>query len=165
LDITELATWSSNAKSIATVNHVGVVSGLEEGVATITATFNGKKVETTINVSSAVLTDFNVSPSELQIPKGIVARFKAQAIYSDGSDFDVTDQVAWVSSDPIVAAVDSVSGIATPTIDGVTTISATFKGKEAKAMLSVTDATLTALTVDPSYIVLPKGVSKSYVAL
>ncbi|MFM5535667.1 Ig-like domain-containing protein [Aeromonas veronii] len=165
LDITELATWSSNAKSIATVNHVGVVSGLEEGVATITATFNGKKVETTINVSSAVLTDFNVSPSELQIPKGIVARFKAQAIYSDGSDFDVTDQVAWVSSDPIVAAVDSVSGIATPTIDGVTTISATFKGKEAKAMLSVTDATLTALTVDPNYIVLPKGVSKSYVAL
>ena len=41
LNVTSTATWSSNATGVATVSSIGVVTGVSEGSATITATYGG----------------------------------------------------------------------------------------------------------------------------
>lgn len=44
--------WKSNNESVATVNEKGEVKGVSSGLATITATANGKSVSVTINVQN-----------------------------------------------------------------------------------------------------------------
>lgn len=44
--------WKSNNESVATVNEKGEVKGISSGLATITATANGKSVSVTINVQN-----------------------------------------------------------------------------------------------------------------
>lgn len=68
-----------------------------------------------------------VSPSGETIAIGNMQQFKATAVYSDGSEEDVTDQVTWGSSHPEVLDVDE-NGLGVGIDSGITQISAEANG-------------------------------------
>ena len=77
-----------------------------------------------------------VTPENSSIEVSSTQQFAATGSYSDGSSADITDSVAWSSSDTGVAAIDA-NGLATGQAAGSTTITATF-GISGNTTLTVT---------------------------
>jgi alpha-tubulin suppressor-like RCC1 family protein/uncharacterized protein YjdB len=126
------ATWASSAPSIASVDAAtGVVTGMAGGSATITATSDGVSgsVAVTVNVPVATVT---VTPAldtlEAYDPKAMAA------ILRDAKNNVLTNRVVrWASSNPAIAAIDSVTGVLTGLDRGTVTITATSETKTGSA--------------------------------
>ena len=131
-DITTQVTWSSSDPSVATVNSSGLATAIAAGTATITATsttpssysISGSSGSTILTVNSAALSSISVTPANPSIPVGVTQQFAATGTYSDGTSYDITTQVTWISSDTLVATVNS-SGLATAIAAGTASITAT----------------------------------------
>ncbi|WP_198133190.1 Ig-like domain-containing protein, partial [Aeromonas simiae] len=93
------------------------------------------------------------------LPMGPTQQFQVLAIYSDGSDSDVTTQAAWQSSHPNIVQIDS-TGVARSLAAGEATITATFGGLSAHADVTVPPTTLSSLTIDPASLSFPKGIKQ-----
>ena len=87
-------------------------------------------------MSEATLTSITVSPSSPNISLGSSQRFIATGSFSDGSTFNLTNQVVWSSSNVVVAIVNA-SGVASSAATGMTTIIATLNGVSGSAVLTV----------------------------
>lgn len=85
-----------------------------------------------------VLSLIKVMPDNQRIAVGTTQQFIATATYSDGSTKDVSDQVAWISSAPEIATVNS-SGLVTAHGVGICTISATLDGITGSTTSTATD--------------------------
>ncbi|TQQ37835.1 hypothetical protein FLL84_11125, partial [Vibrio cholerae] len=59
----------------------------------------------TVNVSAAVITAIQVTPSPVNIVKGQTEPLVATATYSDGTSAQVSNSVAWTSVDTNTATV------------------------------------------------------------
>ena len=120
--------WSSSDASVATVNDTGLVKGLKNGTAVITATTsNGLTAKCTVTVSTPV-TSFSVSPGKsktLDIDKSFTFTSK---IYPANAD-DKT--LLFSSSDENVAIVDD-NGTVTAIAPGSANITVTAKSNPAK---------------------------------
>lgn len=79
----------------------------------------------------------SVSPADTSLPAGSARQFAAIAVYNDHREADVTNDCAWLSSNPAVAAIDA-TGLATGFSSGSTVITATFDGISAITSLTVT---------------------------
>ncbi len=137
-DITTQATWNSSDPSIATVNNIGLVTGVATGTATLTATFETISGSTTLTVTSAALLSIAVTPANLSIPRGTTQQFTATGTYADGTTRDITTQVIWSSSFTIVLTVNSSSGLGTAIAAGTTAITATSGTISGSTALTVT---------------------------
>ena len=163
LDVTGLVAWSSSTPTVASINTAGVATGVTEGSTTVTAMLNGQSASASLNVTAAVLTGLTITPPSATIPKGLTQSYSAQGTYSDGSTLDVTGLVAWSSSSPAVASINT-AGVATGVTEGSTTVTAMLNGQSASASLNVTAAVLTGLTITPPSATIPKGLTQSYSA-
>ncbi len=164
--LTTQVTWKSSDSTIASVNASGVLTGLQAGFVTITATdgatsgafsinvtaaqvtpasisvtisaaYGGQApVTTTLNVSNATIQSIAVTPSTATIARGSTQAFDAVGTFSDGSSQDITSVSQWISSAPAVAVVNQ-SGVATSATEGQTYVTATFKGVSNTAALTV----------------------------
>lgn len=120
--------WESNALSIASVDPIsGIVTGIGGGTATITATSEGVSGSIAVTVKVPVAT-VTVAPAldtiEAYDPKAMVA------ILRDAKNNVLTDRVVrWTSSNPAIAAIDSVTGMLTGFDRGTVTITATSETK------------------------------------
>lgn len=96
---------------------------------------------------SPQLIDVAISPLAASIATGATQQFAAQAQYSDGSSFDVTNLASWSSDTPSVATINS-SGLATGVSAGTANISATYQGvtSSTPAVLTVTSAAMFTIT-------------------
>lgn len=115
--------------------------------------------------SNPLVTSITVSPSSQTIATGQSAQFTATGTYGHGANHpsttsDITNSVAWTSSVPQVATINS-SGVATGISAGSTTITASIKGftgtLTASSTLVVTStgggspgAAVTSITIIPS---------------
>ena len=123
-DATEQAvTWSSSDEAVASVAD-GVVTPLEAGIATITATTADGDFtvacEVTVNAEVVPVTGVTLDYSELTLTAG----GETETLTATVSPADATDQtVIWLSSDEAVATVDD--GVVTPLAAGMATITAT----------------------------------------
>ncbi|WP_428772489.1 beta strand repeat-containing protein [Vibrio sp.] len=164
-DVTDQVSWNSTNKSVATIDGNGEASALAEGSSTITAVFGGVSSNgATMNVTAATITDLQVSPSTAAIAKGTGQAYTAVAIYSDGSNQNVTSQVTWYSSDSDIASISN-SGQAQGLAEGTVTISASFMGENSNnASLTVTTATLSSVQVTPGSSSIAKGTTVNFVA-
>lgn len=110
------------------------------GTTTITATsptFGGTPVP--------VLTSIFVTASNLSIAYPMAQQFTATGIYSDGSTNDMTKWLRWSSTDPAVASISGLPGVAISAAVGTTSIMTlpylTSSGPiSGSAMLTVTGA-------------------------
>ncbi|GFO53370.1 hypothetical protein GMSM_03770 [Geomonas sp. Red276] len=149
-DITTLVTWGSSDQTVATVNTVGAVTGVNAGTATITASFPGVAgASTTLTVLPP--TSLTVTPANVSLVAGSTRQFTATGGFADGTTRDLTSLASWSSSAPTVATVSNVSGsrgTATALSNGTAVISASVAGVVGSTTLTV--RTLSSITVTPA---------------
>jgi uncharacterized protein YjdB len=115
--------------------------------------------------ASASLTSLQVSPGTTAVGAGANQQFTAMGKFSDGSNKDITASVAWSSSDPAVATVNS-NGMATGIISGSVTITAKSGSVQGIASLNVTVAAinLTSISVSPAASSIPVNTTQQFTA-
>jgi chitinase len=118
----DTVTWKSSNNKVATVSDTGLVKAKSVGEATITATFNGKKISSQINVvelnTDKVVLEYGGMFDATRSNFGTVKTLKVI-----GSQ----DKVSWTSSNKNVATVNS-SGKVTAKGPGNATITANING-------------------------------------
>jgi hypothetical protein len=88
----------------------------------------------------------------------------ATGIYSDNSHADVTTQVAWSSSDTVLATVGATTGKALAIRAGSATLSASLQGHSASTTLTVTAATLVSIAVSSIRPKIALGITRQLIA-
>jgi len=148
-DVTQTATWSTSDGSVATVSATGLATGLAAGKSDIQASADMVSGSTTLTVTGATLVSIAVTPTNPALGVGVSQKFTATGTFSDGSVSDVSSNATWSSSDYGVATIDTTSHTATTIAAGSTTIAAAVGSVTGSTTLTVTQATLTAITVSP----------------
>lgn len=115
-DLTPTAAWSSANPAIATVDNNGLEKGrvhaLSAGTANITATYGDQSVTTSVTVFARTLESLIISAvtTPATIIAGTEKKFKAEALYTDGTRQDVTADVEWsVDNSNVVKFSDQLS--------------------------------------------------------
>ena len=116
-------TWTSSDKTIATVDSNGVVKGIAEGTAEITATADDVTSKLTITVNKVAVTKVEITGGSA-VDVGSEIELKATVSPDSATYKDVT----WASNTPSIATVDS-NGVVKGLKAGKTTITATADGK------------------------------------
>ncbi|MBU0744635.1 MAG: Ig-like domain-containing protein, partial [Gammaproteobacteria bacterium] len=128
-NITNEVTWTSSNQNVATINDQGLATTKKRGDATITATLSGKDSYATLHVTKAIVTSIKITPENPKIVHGETLQFTAKKILSNGKEKDITNKVAWTSSDLTKATIDT-QGLATSVDIGSVTITATQESLE-----------------------------------
>jgi uncharacterized protein YjdB len=149
-DITNTVTWTSSAPMIASMTVSGLATGLKLGTVTIMAVSGSINGTTQLTVNAANLASLAVTPGTPSIAVSTSQRFTAIGTFNDGSTHNLTNSVAWTSSSTSVATIGSGNGVAKGLTVGSTTITATIGSKTQTATLTVTNATVSSITVTPS---------------
>lgn len=170
-DLTDLVTWSSSDPAKVSISNAALSEGLARalavGTSTITASALSRTGAAVFTVTSALLTGLEVSPAQVVVPRGLTHDFVATGRFSDGTTSDVTDQVTWASSAPLVASISNASGSrgrASAVALGAATISASLSGQSASASLTVSPAVLQQLQVTPPVASVARGLSVQFTA-
>lgn len=170
-DLTAQAVWASSNTTTATVSNMatskGLVSAQAGGTTTLSATFQAVSGSTSLTVSQSTLTAIAVVPSNPGLPASFRLQFRATGTYSDGSTQDVTAAVTWASANAAVATISGAAtskGLATGLSAGTSSISATLGAISGSTSLTVSSATLSALTVTPASFSLGLGQSRQLTA-
>jgi uncharacterized protein YjdB len=157
VDVTSQVVWSSSVTAVATVANAagsnGKVSALAVGSSTITATLAGQTASASITVTSATLTEIQLTPAALTLGAGASADVVATGVYSDGSTRTITADVSWSSNAAAVATVSA--GHVVAVTPGVATLTATLAGVSATAAVVVTGATVVGLEITPPSATIP----------
>ncbi|TQQ55314.1 hypothetical protein FLL63_19090, partial [Vibrio cholerae] len=156
--VTNSVAWTSVDTNTATVAPSGLLSGVEVGTTTVTAMKDGIISNTvTVNVSAAVITAIQVTPSPMNVAKGQTEQLVAIATYSDGTSAQVTNSVAWTPVDTNTATV-APSGLLSGVDVGTTTVTAMKDGITSNTVtVNVSAAVITAIQVTPSPMNVAKG--------
>ncbi len=165
--ITTTVTWTSSAPSVATITGFGQATGQSAGAATITAQFGSVTGTAGLVVQSSPLTSVQIVPAAATVAKQTWMPFTAIGTFGDGSSQDLTASALWTSSDLSIATVSNVSGskgFATGVAPGTVTITALFAGQLGSASLTVTNATLSSITISPGSANIALGESQQFTA-
>ncbi|WP_421252615.1 Ig-like domain-containing protein, partial [Aeromonas sp. 600724] len=97
-DITRIATWRSDNPVVATIAPDGVVTGREVGTSGVTASKQGVVSDPVfVEVTSATLDAITITSPSVTLAKGQRRQLQATAIYSDGTQADLTRFATWQS--------------------------------------------------------------------
>ena len=165
--INQNVTWSSSDPSVATVSATGSVTGQSAGIAIVTAQSGSLSATASLVVEGSALNSIQVTPLNSSVPKTIQTQFKATGIFADGESLDLTSAATWTSSNSSVATISNAAftrGLAIGVASGTTTITAVFAGQSATATLTVTNATLNAITITPANPTIALGGSEQFAA-
>jgi Big-like domain-containing protein len=168
-DLTTQVTWSSSAAAIAAVSNLGVVTASSVGTTTINASLGAvTSPGAPVTVSPAALVSIQVTPPTPRIANGLTAQFTAIGIYTDNSNMNVTTNVNWHPSNPLVATISNAAGtqgLATSLAVGSTTITASVGAVVSNsATLTVTPATLVSIAVTPPNPSVANGLKRQFIA-
>ena len=163
-DLSEVVTWAADQPFVARIDANGEVTGVGEGVAQVSASYEGVKGNTAVTVHPPALLTITVSPNPSSLPAGESEPFTAKATFSDGSSADLTPSATWTSSESTIASISS-SGTATARAIGTTTITATSGSVSGSASLTVIPAVMVAMSIMPSSLSIPLGTSSQLQAV
>jgi len=161
-DLTSSATWSSSTAQVATITPAALATGVVPGTTTIGAALEGQNGSTILNVGPS-LVSIQVNPVTPTISYQTSQAFSANGTYSDNSQQNITNSVAW-SANPQVATI-APNGVASAVAPGQTAITATVGSMNGSGSLTVTSATLTSLTVSPSNPGIAAGTTQQFTAM
>ncbi|MBX9856393.1 MAG: Ig-like domain-containing protein [Gemmatimonadaceae bacterium] len=154
--------WRSSNPSVAMVASTGMVTGVSQGTATITAVSladSTRRGTATVNITGAVR-DLDVSPSAVSLFLGDSATLVA----SVSADPGIPTTTIWRSSNPSVASVSdegTVSALRVGTAI-VTALAAADTSKRATALITVRYAPV--VTVSPGSALLQPGGTRQFAA-
>ena len=127
--------WTSNDTAVATVTTAGVVTAVQNGSATVTATSGAASGTASVTVAQQPA-QIDVSPAaDTLFSVGDTVRLAAEARDANGNAVPGLD-FAWASADGAIATVDS-AGLVTATADGSVNITAEAGGASGAAAITV----------------------------
>jgi biopolymer transport protein ExbD len=123
-NVTQEADWKSSSEKVADVLN-GLVTSYGNGKAMITATYGGKT--TSVPVEINVATKIYLNKKEVSMKSGTQQILILTAVFSDGSEKEVTTDAEWSTSSYTIADVEKGKILASSY--GKTTITAKYGGK------------------------------------
>ncbi|KPK34447.1 MAG: hypothetical protein AMK70_07450 [Nitrospira bacterium SG8_35_1] len=166
-DITTEVSWIIEDNTIASVSNdtdsEGLVTAYSPGETSITAIYQDLAGSSPVVVTSSFLTAIEITPQNAQLQGGITEQYEAVGTFSDNSMQDITILAAWESSAADIAAIDN-TGLVTTIKPGTTTISAAWQDLQSNTGLSVSGATLTAITIIPEEGTIARGTTMQFEA-
>lgn len=157
VDLTATATWNSSDSGLASVSNApgsqGLVSGVLQGMVTVSATVGAITGNASIATTAAALLSIGCSASLGGVPAGTTDHLTATGAYSDGSVLDLTAHVTWSTSDALVATVSSLPGLAgtlNALLPGNVNVMASIGGVSGSCPYSVSAANLVSIAVYPN---------------
>lgn len=114
-------------------------------------------------VSPDALVSLTLSPSNGMVQPGKTQQFTASGKFGDNSVRDVSSKVSWSSSSTSVATIDN-TGLATGVALGTTTITGSDGSVKATTTLTVSNQTLSSITIAPGSAQLTAGQSQQFTA-
>jgi uncharacterized protein YjdB len=166
-------TWGTSNPEVAALygGYVGNAIGVTTGNSTISATYEGLTAPTAVlHVNPKTLSSLQVTPPTATLVAGATQQFTAQATYSDATGGDISNLVAWTSSNPTLVSVDE-TGLATAqtsTTGGTANITATTGTFSSSAVVTVpvtlTD-TLVSIQVVPTSSKIAAGTPEQLTAM
>ena len=125
-------TWSTSARTIATVNDAGRLTAHADGGAIITATVEGKTAELAVTV--ATVTSLAISRTDAVIVVDETLQLTAQPRDPEGRPLE--REVTWTSDHPEYVAVDE-TGLITGVAEGGAYVTATSDGVSERVLVFV----------------------------
>ena len=130
--------WTSSNPEVAGV-YGGVVSGIKDGTAVITAELNGKKAECAVTVRTLVpLQEIALNAKSQILNTGKTYQLTFQMVPEDANDVS-PEEAQWSSSNENVASVDR-DGLVTAKASGMATVTVRLGEKAARCDITVRDA-------------------------
>jgi alpha-tubulin suppressor-like RCC1 family protein len=154
--LTAAVTWNSLNPSIATVNGSGLVTGVTQGTAIITATSGGIVGRDTVNVGPAPVASVTLSAQGTHV--GVGATIQYSATPRDAQGNPLTRPITWGTSDSAVATVNA-NGLVTGISAGTVLIVATSDGVSGSDTLTVVFEAVATVGVDPSSAAVGAGLA------
>lgn len=151
IDLTHVAAWSSSDTSMAFVDPATglVTASSTTGTPTITASWLGTSATDVVNVKAKEVIGIAVHPGAPVAKSAETINFTARGTFSDQTTGALPAAEVWTSANPAVATIVAATGVATAVAPGSTTITVTSGGLTASATLTVTAATLNAISITP----------------
>jgi uncharacterized protein YjdB len=156
-DITGVAAWSSSAKSVATITASGLVSAVNIGSATISATFESVTGSTSLTVNAANLVSITITPANTTIAPGTNVQLRAIGTFNDGGTRDLTHTATWTGSNSAIATVGSGNGFVVGLTTGSITATATLGSVSGSTSVTVSNAHIVSISVTPTSPSIPIG--------
>ncbi|MCS3456727.1 uncharacterized protein YjdB [Aeromonas sp. BIGb0405] len=159
-DITDLVTWTVAPVDAAVVDADGLLTALLPTVGgTVQATLNGVNSNLAqLDISSPTLLNLEILDVPVNLIAGLLSQLKVNAVYDNGLVVDVTNQVTWSSSNPLLATV--VNGLVTSLLPGSVTLTAQLGVIDETVTLNVSNPTLDQMTVQGDLSDLPFGIQR-----
>jgi uncharacterized protein YjdB len=132
------ARWATNPTGVAMINQHGLLTAIQTGTVTVSASVDSVVGTSTLVVTTAPVASVTVSPTPVTLNVGGSTLLVTQLRDTAGSTLN-DRVVTWSSSTPGVAAVSS-TGFVTAIAAGSTTISATSEGIRGTASVTVIGA-------------------------
>lgn len=168
VDVTQQVSWHSDNLAVASIGVVGdkvIAKGLTEGLALISASYNGKSIYAQLNVVNSTAETLVITPASTVIPKGTATQYRAFLTTSSGDVIDVTTKVSWQVTDSSIATIDADAWLSALKM-GSTSITASLihnaKTLTAIAALTVNNAQLSTLAISPVDGIFPVGKIGAY---
>lgn len=151
--------WTSSSTSVATISQGGSVQGVSPGLATISATSEGRVGYADITVTKVPVTAVSVQPNAMTLSVG--QQYQLTALAKDANGIPLTDRVVtWLSDNQATATVTA-TGLVTAVGAGNAQINVVADGKASVANVSVTPPRkpVASVTVTPAIVSLQAGSS------
>jgi Big-like domain-containing protein len=155
--------WQVSPSNVATITAQGNLTGAGEGIAKVSAVYQGLTGSTSVTVGAPVLISIAVSAPQSSLPVGESESLTAIGNFSDGSTQSLTQWVAWRANPSAVANI-SAQGKLTGVGKGVAQVSAAYQGLSGDASVTVGSAALVGIAVSAPQSSLPLGESESLTA-
>jgi trimeric autotransporter adhesin len=162
-DITASVLWSSSSPAVATINNQGLASSVAAGTTTITATVGSVSGSTGLTVAAVDLVSITISPANPRIQQHTLIKFTAVGTFSDSSTTSNLSGLSWKSSKPQIASIRS-TGVANGKKLGSVTITASASGISGTTTLTVSNATLSFITITPATPSVALGSTEQFTA-
>jgi hypothetical protein len=123
----------------------------------------GGQIQQNNGGQGAGLSQVNISPQSPSLLKGGTVQLKAIAVYSGGTQQDVTTSAIWTSNNAAIATVTS-SGVVNGDGVGTAQISASYGNFTGTDLVVISPSALVSLSVTPNPLSLPLGESVQMIA-
>lgn len=140
----------------------GLVMGLSPGDTYIRAHYDGIATSRRLTVTEATVRSLEVTPAQPVVPLGLPVELQVFAVHTDLSVENVTASALFLVDDPTLCSISNAR--ITAKSPGKTTATVSYQGVLAHFDITVTAASVQSLSVDPSMVSLPAGLSQRFVA-
>jgi trimeric autotransporter adhesin len=156
-------TWVVSPSKVASINAQGDLKALAQGVAQVSATYQGLAGSTSITVGQAALLQIAVASAQPSLPVGESELLTATGSFSDGSSQNLTDSVTWSVSPSKVASINAQGDLKALT-PGAAQVSAAYQGITGSTSITVGQVALLQIALSPNSSSLPQGESEAMTA-